>query len=111
MEQHADCALSNGAPIGFFGQGNTGSSGGAPSLANSLPDAKDVEASAISGPESLIRQKISLRLPGIEADKLKVGEYAAFGFINGNTICICVAKVPTNTLDDAIIWLSQWDCQ
>lgn len=28
MEQHADCALSNGAPIGFFGAGNDGSSGG-----------------------------------------------------------------------------------
>jgi len=26
LEQHADCILSNGAPIGFFGQGNDGSS-------------------------------------------------------------------------------------
>lgn len=26
MEQHADCVLSNGAPIGFYGQGNHGSS-------------------------------------------------------------------------------------
>ncbi len=31
MEQHADCILSNGAPIGFFGTGNDGSSGGASS--------------------------------------------------------------------------------
>lgn len=29
--QHADCILSNGAPIGFFGEGNAGSSGQAPS--------------------------------------------------------------------------------
>jgi len=28
MEQHADCVLSNGSPIGFFGAGNDGSSGG-----------------------------------------------------------------------------------
>jgi hypothetical protein len=26
MEQHADCILSNGAPVGFFGEGNNGSS-------------------------------------------------------------------------------------
>lgn len=31
LEQHADCILSHGAPIGFFGQGNTGSSGNASS--------------------------------------------------------------------------------
>lgn len=31
LEQHADCILSNGAPIGFFGKGNAGSSGGASS--------------------------------------------------------------------------------
>lgn len=28
FNQHADCILSNGAPVGFFGAGNTGSSGG-----------------------------------------------------------------------------------
>lgn len=28
LAQHADCVLSNGAPVGFFGTGNTGSSGG-----------------------------------------------------------------------------------
>jgi hypothetical protein len=28
MDQHADCALSNGAPVGFFGEGNGGSSNG-----------------------------------------------------------------------------------
>lgn len=28
MAQHADCVLSNGAPVGFFGTGNAGSSGG-----------------------------------------------------------------------------------
>ncbi len=31
LQQHADCALSNGAPVGFFGTGNTGSSGGSSS--------------------------------------------------------------------------------
>lgn len=31
LAQHADCVLSNGAPIGFFGEGNTGSSGNASS--------------------------------------------------------------------------------
>lgn len=31
LQQHADCILSNGAPVGFFGTGNTGSSGHAPS--------------------------------------------------------------------------------
>lgn len=28
LEQHADCILSNGAPVGFFGEGNDGSSNG-----------------------------------------------------------------------------------
>lgn len=28
MEQHADCVLSNGTPIGFYGEGNHGSSAG-----------------------------------------------------------------------------------
>ncbi|QDF98091.1 hypothetical protein CJ010_16880 [Azoarcus sp. DD4] len=31
LEQHADCVLSNGAPVGFFGKGNAGSSGNASS--------------------------------------------------------------------------------
>ncbi|CAL95252.1 hypothetical protein [Azoarcus olearius] len=31
LAQHADCVLSNGAPIGFFGEGNIGSSGNASS--------------------------------------------------------------------------------
>jgi hypothetical protein len=31
LEQHADCILSNGAPIGFYGAGNDGSSGQASS--------------------------------------------------------------------------------
>ena len=31
LAQHADCILSNGAPVGFFGTGNTGSTGGASS--------------------------------------------------------------------------------
>lgn len=26
LEQHADCILSNGSPVGFFGEGNDGSS-------------------------------------------------------------------------------------
>lgn len=37
MEQHADCILPNGAPIGFFGDGGDASSGSsAPSFASSL---------------------------------------------------------------------------
>lgn len=31
MQQHADCVLSNGSPIGFYGAGNAGSSAGASS--------------------------------------------------------------------------------
>ncbi|MGH9887936.1 MAG: hypothetical protein ACREBE_20555 [bacterium] len=31
LEQHADCILSNGMPVGFYGAANAGPSGGAPS--------------------------------------------------------------------------------
>jgi hypothetical protein len=48
MQQHADCVLSNGAPVGFFGEGNTGSSGGG-SSGSGASSKKSANSSGSSG--------------------------------------------------------------
>lgn len=84
--------------------------GASPSIADTLPDATDVVASVVSGSERLIGKSISLRIPGVEANKLKVGEHAALALVNSNTICVCVSAVPTNT-QEIESWLNKWDCK
>ncbi|MCX7113496.1 MAG: hypothetical protein NTX45_26035 [Proteobacteria bacterium] len=90
---------------GFFGIGDS------PSLADSLPDAKDVVVAVISGSEALVGQTLTLRVPGMEADKLKVGGHAALGLINNNSVCVCVSVVPVKNPDEIKTWFNQWICQ
>lgn len=90
------------ASTGFLGIGAS------PSMANAIPEATDVVASVISGQENLIGKTISMRIPGIEASKLKVDQPAAIALVNNN-ICICVSVSPTNTQDVAS-WFNNWSC-
>jgi hypothetical protein len=90
------------ASTGFFGIGAS------PSLANALPDATDVVASVIFGQENLIGKTISMRMPGVEANKLKVGEPAAVALVSNN-ICICVSAAPRDT-HDLEDWFQKWSC-
>ncbi len=92
------------ASKGFFGIGAS------PSLAAALPDATDVLASVVSGPTHFVGKLLALQLPGMEAAKLKVGERAAIGLIENNTISICLAAVPADTADMAT-WLANWNCK
>lgn len=82
--------------------------GASPSLANAIPDATDVAASIVAGPKSLIGLNLSMRLPGMEANKLKVGKHAVIGLAVGEIVCVFASpeidgQHPEN-------WLSQWDC-
>jgi hypothetical protein len=89
---------------GLFGMGAS------PSVASALPDPKDLEVSVISGPGQLVGQRLRLRLPGVEAGKLTVGAHAALGLITNNTVCSCVAAVPTTNPQEEVAWLAQWSC-
>jgi len=90
------------ASTGFFGIGAS------PSLADAIPEATDVIATVIAGQENLIGKTISMRVPGVEADKLKVGGPAAVALVE-NTISICVSAVPPDKgeLDN---WFNKWNC-
>jgi len=90
------------ASRGFFGIGAS------PSLADAIPEATDVVATVIAGQENLIGKTISMRVPGVEANKLKVGEPAAVALVNSN-ISICVSAAPTDKgeLDN---WFNKWSC-
>lgn len=72
------------ASKGFFGIGASSS------LANALPDATDVVGTVLTGPDRLMGKRISMRIPDVEAQKLKLGEHAGIGLVGGNTICVCV---------------------
>ncbi|QDF98090.1 hypothetical protein CJ010_16875 [Azoarcus sp. DD4] len=93
------------ASKGFFGIGAS------PSLADALPDATDVTATVLAGPAALVGKSVLLRLPGMEAAKLKAGELAGFGLIEDGGLCICVAAAPSQDAAAAGNWLAGWTCQ
>jgi len=101
----ADIKKISKASKGLFGIGAS------PSMANALPDATDVVASVVSGPENLVGKDLSMRIPGVEADKLKVGEHAAIGLVENNTIGICVSAAPTADTHALKDWLNRWNCE
>lgn len=84
--------------------------GASPSLANSLPDATDVIATVIQGGEGLNGRTISIRLPGIEANKLEKNGKAGFALI-GSDVCICVASVPDAAIQKLDDFLDNMKCQ
>lgn len=81
-----------------------------PSMADTLPEATDVIVSVVSGSEKLMGKTISVRMPGVEANKLKVGEYAAFALLNDDSICVCVSVVPKD-MGAVNNWLENWNCK
>lgn len=91
------------ASTGFFGIGAS------PSLANALSDATNVVATVVSGQENLNGKTISMRIPGVEANKLKAGHLGAVALISNN-ICVCVSATPTDKYE-LEKWLSKWSCQ
>lgn len=93
------------ASRGFFGIGAS------PSMADALPEATDVTATVVAGPAALVGKSVSLRLPGMEAARLKAGELAAYGLVDEAGPCICVAAAPSQDAAAAGNWLSGWTCQ
>lgn len=85
--------------------------GASPSLADALPDPRDVTVSVISGPQALTGRKLTLRLPAMESDKLKVDGHAAFGLIENNAVCVCVAAAPATNSEEEKTWFQQWSCR
>lgn len=81
-----------------------------PSLAQSLPDAHDVIAVAVTASNSGQERKVTVRLPGIEAKKLKVGGLGALGLISSGRTCICVEQPPIPDSADAQVWIASWQC-
>lgn len=90
------------ASTGFFGIRAS------PSMADAIPDATEVVATVISGQEDLVGKIISMRIPGVEAKKLKVGEPAAIALVDNN-ISICVSAAPPNK-HELENWFSTWNC-
>lgn len=92
------------ASKGFLGLGAS------PSIVAALPEATDVSAQVVLGPEAMLGKKISVRLPGLEARKLKKDQFAAVGLVAGNALAVCVEHVPVQELEPARSWLQQWNC-
>lgn len=93
------------ASKGFFGIGAS------PSLADALPDATDVTATVVAGPDALAGKTVTLGLPGMEAARLKTGELAGFGLLADGALCICVAAAPSQDVAQAKNWLDGWTCR
>ena len=92
------------ASKGLFG------SAAAPSNANALPEATDIVMEVTSGPVDLAGKTVTLRVPGMEAAKLRSGMPAAFGLVQGNSTCICVAAAPAGDVAELEKWFSGWSC-
>lgn len=93
------------ASTGFMGIGAS------PSMADALPDATDVSAEVVQGPDTLKAKQVHLRLPGMEAKKLKVGQLAALGLTGENAVCICVGLAPPGAGGNGSQWFDTWACE
>lgn len=81
-----------------------------PSMADALPDATDVTVVVDSAAALHAGRRLQLKLPGIEARKLKAGDWAALGLIENGTVCVCVAGSPARSADEARAWLPGAPC-
>lgn len=93
------------APRGLFGVLTS------PSLADALPEATDVKATVDAQSPHLPGRQVLLRLPGVEAHKLKPGDWAAFGFVVADSVCACVAPSPARSEAEARRWLGEAPCR
>lgn len=84
---------------------------GSPSLANALPEATDISAKVLNGPEAMVGKIFDVQVPGLEARKLVAGEMAAIGLLQNMTVAICIDHAPKQNLEQNQQWLKQWSCQ
>jgi hypothetical protein len=82
-----------------------------PSMADALPDATELKARVDEQSTRLAGQDLLIRLPGIEAQKLKAGQWAALGLVESGTVCACVAAAPTQSVEEARRWLATSPCR
>ena len=85
--------------------------GASPSLANALPEATDVSAQVLTGPDAMVGKTVEIQLPGLEARKLVKGEMAALGLLQNKALAVCIDHVPKQDMEPAQQWLQQWNCQ
>ena len=90
------------ASKGWFGMAAS------PSLA--LPEATDVQALVLVGPDTMQGKLLKLQMPGMEARKLGQGKLAAAGLLTGNAVVVCIASSPAQEIAPAQTWLTSWNC-
>ncbi|MBI3896658.1 MAG: hypothetical protein HY308_00005 [Gammaproteobacteria bacterium] len=107
MAQHADCILSNGLPVGFYGEdgAGTGESFG-----------------STSGSSTVRSNKIGINMKGVVYDNAgmrnnKRAFYVdaaiarQFGVISTVLIVQCLQKIPADLSGTALdAWLAAWKC-
>jgi hypothetical protein len=76
---------------GFFGVKKS------PSLASSLPD-PTVVTGINQGKDGSKGKTISIVVPKLEIENLKIGNYVVLGIVNSNT-CICIVPVESPDVD------------
>jgi len=81
-----------------------------PSMANALPEATDVSFIFDAQGQPNAGQIATVRLPGVEARKLEVGSWAAFGLLESGRVCICVQAAPKISVEELRRWIVGWKC-
>ncbi|MBP7790633.1 MAG: hypothetical protein KA024_02285 [Zoogloea sp.] len=81
-----------------------------PSLADALPEATEIEATVVIGEKEWLGKAIRIKIPGMEASKLREGGGAVAGLIN-DSICICLSPTPNLSQDDLQSWFDNWVCR
>ena len=67
-----------------------------PSFADALPDALEIKATVLKGPERFIGKMISLTAPGAEVKTLKTEGQAILGILRDENICLCAVGTDPN---------------
>ena len=92
------------------GQGLLGQLENHPSLARSLPDPVDIQASVLRHTGSWSGSSVSLRYSRYELPEAAVNDRLALAVI-GQEVCICIARVPGSVAEAALDdWLARWTC-
>jgi len=92
------------------GQGLLGQLENHPSLARSIPEPVDINASVLRYTGSWSGSSVSLRYSRYELPDGAVNDRFALALI-GQEVCICLARVPSSVAEAALDdWLAQWTC-
>jgi hypothetical protein len=90
---------------GWFGIGRS------PSIAGVQPDPTDISGEIILGPASLNGREVSLTVPKVKAQTLKVGNLGLLGVVDDGKTVICVEEVPDLAGVELNDWVRQKVCQ